>query len=281
MNRVCEFVQVTIRFPTTRSSGWTRAAARNALIETVGLCRAIRLPSPGVAGFPGFESVDESRHTPELILGIDEAGRGSLVGPLVVGGFLVRSHRIVELRELGVRDSKLLTREKRERLYPALARIGRRVTVVIHPAEIDSYVRHGRLNHLEAKAFAEVVRRTSPDRVVADACDVNARRFGARIAQLSRSKATIVAQHKADRTDVVVGAASIVAKVCRDRLVDKISTDSGEVFGSGYPSDPKTIRYVEERLTLGSAPEFIRRTWATIGRLKLRPAAHSLDTFPR
>ena len=58
-----------------------------------------------------------------LIAGVDEAGRGCVIGPLVVAGVMVKSENLSILSELGVKDSKLLTAEKRELLYPAILQL--------------------------------------------------------------------------------------------------------------------------------------------------------------
>ena len=234
---------------------------------------------PRVTAQFGQQSFDEWASTAGRVLGLDEAGRGSLIGPLVVGGFLTRSDQVARLSELGIRDSKLLSRPQREAFYRDLARYGRRSHLMIPPQEIDRFVRRGRLNHLEAEGFATLVRRTCPDRVVVDACDVNARRFGAQVARLSRTRATIRSEHKADRNDVVVAAASIVAKVWRDRAIDRLAEEVGEPVGSGYPSDPRTVRFVSDRLSLGPAPPYVRASWSTLVRIKLGPSAHRLEKF--
>ncbi|MCI4319917.1 MAG: ribonuclease HII [Thermoplasmata archaeon] len=213
----------------------------------------------------------------DRILGLDEAGRGSFLGPLVVGGFVARTETAEELRTIGVRDSKLLTRERREELYDALADLGERHTVYLPPDRVDRSVRRGELNLLEAQAFAELIRRSTPDRVVADACDVNVRRFAARLSQLSRTRAPIIARHHADRDDPMVGAASIVAKVCRDRAIEALGATLGTPIGSGYPSDVRTVEFVRRHLLTDAEAGFVRHSWATLERVKPKRAARTLD----
>jgi ribonuclease HII len=195
----------------------------------------------------------------------------------VVGGFLTRSDSAEPLRALGVRDSKLLTPARREELYEALADLGERHTVFLEPARVDRSVRRGELNLLEARAFAELIRRCSPDRVVADACDVNAHRFAARLSQLSRTRAPILARHHADRDDPTVGAASIVAKVCRDRAIHALEATLGTSVGSGYPSDLTTVEFVRRHLTTDPGADFVRYSWATLERVKPTRAARTLE----
>jgi ribonuclease HII len=113
-----------------------------------------------------------------------------------------------------------------------------------------------------------------------DACDPVAERFGALVGTLSLSSATIVARHRADRDLPVVGAASIVAKVRRDRAIEKLRSTLGSELGSGYPSDQRTVNFV--RSTLGSGrplPRWLRATWRTTERLMRERSARRLESF--
>ncbi|HYA54686.1 MAG TPA: ribonuclease HII [Thermoplasmata archaeon] len=214
------------------------------------------------------------------MLGIDEAGRGSLVGPLVVGGFCLDSDRLEELVALGAKDSKALTPAGRERVFRELPQLGRGATVSLPPRTIDRAVRQGGLNGLEAEAFARLVRRMSPDVAYVDACDPNEQRFGRLVARLAGGNVRVVARHHADRDLPVVGAASIVAKVHRDRALARLRRSLGEELGSGYPSDPRTIRFVREWLAAkAQLPPWVRGSWATMERIKPRRLARTLDSF--
>lgn len=215
------------------------------------------------------------------VLGLDEAGRGSLIGPMVVGGFLTTERRTPELTELGVRDSKLLTPARRTEIYARLPEFGTRCSVVLAPSRIDRYVRRGKLNVLEAEAFATLVRRHRPTRTIADACDVNAHRFASRVAAHSRTAVRVEAKHRADRTEVVVGAASIVAKVERDLAIAALAERLGATIGSGYPSDDRTTDFVRSVLARGPAPEYVRSSWATMDRIKRTPGRAALEAFGR
>ncbi len=215
-----------------------------------------------------------------LVLGLDEAGRGSLVGPLVVGGFLVRPEAAERLTTLGVRDSKLLSPARRAELYGLLGRLGQRLSVSLAPSAIDRHVRRGALNHLEARAFAQLARRARARVVFVDACDPNAARFGRVVARLAGPRVRVDARHHADRTVPVVSAASIVAKVRRDRAIERLSQKLGEPIGSGYPSDERTLEFVRGRLgRAGPSPPWLRLSWRTMERLKPRPGGPTLDAF--
>lgn len=216
------------------------------------------------------------------ILGIDEAGRGSVVGPLVVGGFLVDRNRVDRLVVLGATDSKALTPDERERIYIGLPSIGERDAIVLPPREIDRYVARGRLNELEARAFGALVARLGPDEAHVDACDTDVRRFARDVGRWSGTSIRIVARHHADRDDVVVGAASIVAKVRRDRAIARLRRLLGEGLGSGYPSDRRTIEFLRARLAREPRiPAWVRASWSTMQRVKPRRPGPTLDAFER
>ena len=229
---------------------------------------------------PGF--VPPSTRGGRGLLGLDEAGRGSVIGPLVVGGFAVREDRLPELADLGVRDSKLLTPARRDELYGALRKVGTVRYSALSPGRIDRAVRHHGLNALEAEAFAGLVRALRPARVFVDACDPVAARFGETIARYAGFPAgAIDSRHKADRDIAVVSAASIVAKVQRDRAIARLAGRLGTPIGTGYPSDPVTRAFLRETLLASpSTPPWLRRSWSTTETLMPKPPTVRLDAFP-
>ncbi len=215
------------------------------------------------------------------VLGLDEAGRGSVLGPLVVGGIAVPVERVQELRPMGVRDSKVLSPAKREALYDTLRTFGRARSIHLDPVRIDPSVARGRLNQLEAEAFAELIRAFAPDEVHVDACDPNAARFGRTLRRLSGTKALLRSSHKADRDDPVVGAASIIAKVERDRAIARLAHDLALPIGSGYPSDATTMRFLSTWIDghPGEKPTWLRRSWAPARKLLGLKGSHHLEEF--
>jgi len=215
------------------------------------------------------------------VIGIDEAGRGSVLGPLVVGGFVTTPAIAATLPAWGVRDSKLLSPAQRTVAYDHLARLGTRLSIALPPSLVDRHVRHQGLNTLEASAFAGLIDRCAAATAYVDACDPNAARFGATVQRLAGRSVTVDARHRADRDVPVVAAASIVAKVRRDRAIGRLARRLGLPIGSGYPSDPTTVAAVEA--TLASAPGvpgWIRASWRTTQRLSPRPSARTLESFP-
>jgi ribonuclease HII len=214
------------------------------------------------------------------IVGVDEAGRGSFLGPLVVGAFAVDSTRVPELRAAGARDSKELTPAAREVVYVRLRELGEMRSVTLAPEVVDRAVRLEGLNELEASAFGHLVRGLHAEEARVDACDPNERRFAGRVAQHARLPVRIVARHHADRDDPVVGAASIVAKVRRDRAIRRLADRLGEEIGSGYPSDPVTLEFVRGWVGAHAEhPSWLRASWATMRRVKLGRPAVTLDRY--
>jgi ribonuclease HII len=212
------------------------------------------------------------------VVGIDEAGRGSWIGPLVVGAVAVAENDVDRLADAGAADSKQLSPARREEVYARLGPIARCASVALEPAEIDRYVAHRGLNTLEARAFAEVCRPFGPAVVRADACDVNPARFARTIARMAGAGFRVSASHHADALDPLVGAASIVAKVRRDRAIRALEQELGVPIGSGYPSDPTTVAFVRSWVRRGEPlPPWLRSSWATTRRVIGTPVSRTLD----
>lgn len=201
-----------------------------------------------------------------LIAGVDDAGRGSVVGPLVIAGIMIKEEDLPKLIQLGVKDSKLLSPHRRETLAPEIKRLIEKYSVIkLSPEEIDEVVENGkklhRLNRLEARAMAKVIEMLKPDIAYVDASDVIEERFKEHILEYLPFKVKIISEHKADKTYPVVSAASIIAKVERDREIAELAKKYGD-FGSGYPSDPRTINFLQQCLKKWREyPNDIRKSW--------------------
>ena len=201
-----------------------------------------------------------------LIAGVDEAGRGCVIGPLVVAGVMMKAEVLPFLTELGVKDSKLLTPEKRELLYPAILQLTEKYhTIKVQPSQIDKAVDSARrlhkLNRLEAQIMAQIIETLKPDEAYVDAADTVDHRFGNHIRECLKVKTRIVSRHKADRIYPVVSAASIIAKVERDREVAVLRAEWGD-FGSGYLTDGKTMTFLRLLIENNDEyPSFIRKSW--------------------
>lgn len=204
---------------------------------------------------------------------MDEAGRGSVLGPLVVAGVAVADSDL--LASLGCRDSKRLTPDRRRAIDRAL-RAHPDVRVVVRAIDaptLDLERRAGRgLNAIEAMRFRDIAAVLAVPTVWVDAADANAARFGTEVGHGLACR--IVSEHKADERYPVVGAASIVAKVARDEavadLARRLERRLGLPLGSGYPSDAKTRAFLAGwHRTFGTWPEGTRTTWATLSALRL------------
>jgi ribonuclease HII len=198
-----------------------------------------------------------------IICGVDDAGRGSVLGPLVIAGVSIERTKIKHLSEIGVKDSKQLSPKTREILYKKIIAIVDDYYVArISPKIIDESVYKNQLNHLEAKYMAKVIAKLQPDSSYVDSCDVNPARFGKEISKLANS-GKIFSRHHADSRFAVVSAASIVAKVNRDREIEKLRKKHD--LGSGYPSDSKTMQFIKEWiLEHNKTPEFVRKSWKPV-----------------
>ena len=198
-----------------------------------------------------------------IICGIDEAGRGSLLGPIIVAGVCVTKKSISEMVENGIKDSKLLSPKKRQVLFGHVINLAESICVCrINIEDIDFHVFRNNLNLLEAEAMAITIRNMKSDKTYVDSCDVNPSRYQRTIKSfLKQNNTKLVSMHHADRLSVVVSGASIIAKVIRDSELSKIRIKYGDV-GSGYPSDTKTIKFVKEWFRQkNEIPPFARKSW--------------------
>ena len=215
-----------------------------------------------------------------MIVGVDEAGRGPVIGPLVVAGVAVESD--VELRHMNVRDSKKLSPERREALAPEIEKVSTYEVIVIPAERIDVMRSEMSLNDFEAKLFAEVIDKLRPETAYVDAADVDEIEFKRCVRKELAFDVEIVSQHNADELFPVVSAASILAKVCRDREMRTIEDEIALHIGSGYASDADTIAFLETWIrTHGSLPPHTRASWDTARRLLAESRNHKLDDFGR
>ncbi len=204
------------------------------------------------------------------VAGLDEAGRGPVLGPMVLCGVVVDGRGLEEMRRMGVRDSKLLPPARRERLASLILSLCRRAEVVeLQPAEIDACLERGiNLNELEAREFARILNVLKPRVAYLDSPDPRPDLFRRRLGRYLKAEVELVVENSADRRYTVVGAASILAKVRRDARLAELKKKYGEL-GSGYSHDPLTInflrRWVEKH---GDLPPFARRSWETCRRLR-------------
>ncbi len=215
------------------------------------------------------------------IAGVDEAGRGPMIGPMVICGVLVNPNAIPRLEKIGPKDSKTLSPSRRLSLSKKIERLAVKIEIRSVSAEdIDRLRKRTTLNEIEVAEFVLVVKSLNPQEVYLDAADVNAERFGNKIGELSGLTAKgsiIVSEHKADSKYPIVSAASILAKVERDRIIDEMHQEFGD-FGSGYPSDPKTIGFVRDLIQNSrKLPPIIRKSWDSVRKIRESVEQSTLD----
>jgi len=200
------------------------------------------------------------------ICGIDDAGRGSMLGPLVIAGLSLDKKNLRKLSVIGVKDSKKLSPKLREYLYKKIIEIADNYYIAkIPPKSIDASVKKHCLNGLEAKYMAKVVSKLNPDTSYVDSCDVNPSRFGKEISLLSNNN-KIKSYHHADSRFVIVSAASILAKVTRDKAIAKLRKNHN--LGSGYPSDSVTVKFVTKYYKTNHVmPSFVRKSWKPVQKI--------------
>jgi ribonuclease HII len=199
------------------------------------------------------------------IIGIDEAGRGSLVGELIVGSYAIMENNLNFLKEIGVKDSKMLTPNQREFLYEILIKNGKFSVIPIKPVDLDK----SNINILEEKAALQNILNlkkqignlSNISSIIIDKFG-NLRILHVKLKQLG-FKGNLIVEPKADVNYLVVSAASIIAKVIRDKRLEILRKMYG-VKGSGYPSDQETVNYVLSELKKGKKLEYIRYSWETL-----------------
>jgi len=212
----------------------------------------------------------------KMICGVDEAGRGPVLGPMMVCAVAVESD--ASLISLGVRDSKKLTPKKREELAPKIRKLAMVELIEVPAKEID--LRDCSLNELEADVFARLIDRLSPEVAYVDAADTSEEQFAKMIKAKLKCNPRIVSEHKADDTYPVVSAASIVAKVTRDARIKEIEVEIGEPIGSGYMTDPITTDFLERFVTEHKCcPPHTRMSWEPAKNLMMLKSLRKLNTF--
>ena len=219
---------------------------------------------------------DTDKGTPGLIAGIDEAGRGPVLGPMAVA--IVATEEDKVLREIGVRDSKQLSSRRRRELSIAIRQSCECAVELIEPVTIDRWVAEGGLNRLEERAFARLITQLAPTVAFIDSPELDGEKVGHRVSTHlpPGMDCQIIAQTKADQNIPVVAAASILAKEAREAAMERLKDELGDC-GSGYPSDERTITFLKQyRRERGKWPPGTRKSWKTLKRIEQKV---TLDDF--
>jgi ribonuclease HII len=216
--------------------------------------------------------------SPQMICGVDEAGRGPVMGPMVVAGLMLESES--QLEGLNVRDSKKCTPKRREMLASQLYNIATTEIMIVPASDIDIMRENLTMNQIETKLFASIIEKLKPEIAYVDSADVNEERFGWDIQNELDFELKIISKHGADEIYPIVSAASIIAKTTRDDEVRKIAIEIGEDIGSGYPSDAQTIQFMERWIAKhGKPPPNTRLSWKTAQRLMSRAKSKRIEDY--
>lgn len=206
------------------------------------------------------------------ILGIDEAGRGPVIGPLIVTGVVIPEKKIPVLERMGIKDSKKLTPTRRKVLSRKLKNTFDYETVEITAQDIDNLrARDVNLNEIEKIAMIKIIDKLDADCIIIDSVDVEPKRLKKEIKDVVGGNTEIISEHKADDKHIQVAAASIIAKYERDSIIKQLKKEYRKIgeIGSGYPSDPKTKMFLK-KFTYDKMPEIVRKSWKTVENLKNR-----------
>jgi ribonuclease HII len=218
-----------------------------------------------------------------MISGVDEAGRGPVIGPLVIAGVTFKDD--TQLINMNVRDSKKITPKRRQFLANQIKKLALKYEILVITAkDIDDMRKVMTLNEIEVNAFTSVIKKLKPETCYVDSADVNEERFGKDISSNLTFKTEIISKHKADDIYPIVGAASILAKTKRDKEVEKISQILREKLdmplGSGYPADPVTQKFLKTWVDrYGKFPIYVRYSWKTAQKLLKEKDIKKLDDF--
>lgn len=215
-----------------------------------------------------------------MLCGIDEAGRGPIVGPMVMAGVSASEKNLKKLETLGIKDSKLLSKERREELYDSIIEIVDGYEIItVSAQEIDDYNFSGiNLNKMEALVAGKIINKLAPAKVWVDSPEPanGGAKFGIMIKEHLKVDCEIVAEHKADLNYVIAGAASILAKVSRDRELERIKLEIDADVGSGYPHDPLCVAYLKDNFR-GPINKYLRKCWSTYKNLEKQNQTNLAD----
>ncbi len=215
-----------------------------------------------------------------IIGGIDEAGRGSILGPMVIAGVSFEEKILENLKVLGIRDSKLLSAQRRTQLFDRIKQLSSSYMIIkVNCKEIDEHEYKKKLNFLESIYMAKIASKIKSDVIYIDCCDSNPSRFKSVIYSLTeKNNLSILSFHKADRINIAVAAASILAKVTRDKEIELLKKQF-PLIGSGYPSDKITATFLEKWIEEYSSPPFFsRHSWKTLKSIIKRKNSLTIST---
>lgn len=192
-----------------------------------------------------------------IISGIDEAGRGPVLGPMVISIFIIEKEFEREILSLGVKDSKKLPKKKREEIFEKF--IEKKFIfdfLIINPEEIDK----NSLNKIFMEKTIYFLNNFESEIYYIDAPCKAEKCFDLSFKLSSFTGRKVIALNKADEKIPVVSASSIISKVIRDKEIEKLHEKFGD-FGSGYPSDKKTLSWIKKNKEIAIREGILRKKW--------------------
>jgi len=199
---------------------------------------------------------------------------------MTIAGVLIEEKNEEKLRKIGVKDSKMLSPRQRERLFPLIKKIAKDYAVLkISAKEIDELRKEKNLNIIEAEKMAQIIKTLKANKAYVDTPQKSTEKFKAILLNLAQNHTEIVAENYCDERYPVCSAASIIAKVERDKEVEKIKKIVGFDFGVGYSHDQRSIEFVKKCLKEKKHLEFIRHSWITVDNLKSKKEQKSLKEY--
>jgi len=208
-----------------------------------------------------------------LVAGVDEAGRGPVLGPMVLCLAIASKSREQELKTIGVKDSKMLSPKQRDVLAHEIRKDCKLHIAKITAKELNVLMKTKSLNQIEADAITEFIKEIPEktmeqiEKIYIDVPDPIPIKFVHRLHIPKKLKEKIHASHKADVKYPICSAASIIAKTVRDAEIEKIKHELQCDFGTGYSHDVNTIECIEKNIDDSRWHKYMRMEWSTAKRL--------------
>lgn len=216
-----------------------------------------------------------------IVAGLDEAGRGAVIGPLVIAGVSFLEEDLHKLENLEVKDSKELNHKRRVILARKIEDIAKDILVIkVGACKIDTYRKNGiNLNKLEGMKFADAINYLGAEKAYIDCPEPNPEKLKQFLNTMISNNTELIAEHKADIKYKIVSAASIIAKVEREDELDELKKEFGD-FGPGYPNNDITVQWLKNwRKNNKNYPDIVRKSWNTISDLEADRSQSKISSF--
>ncbi len=202
------------------------------------------------------------------IAGVDESGRGPVVGPLVICCAYCKREHEKKLNKFAKNDSKALTPKQRKEAFDELRKFCEFKWIEVSASDLNRLMERMSLNDIEAQVMASLGSKLRNADIMIDMPDRYSWTFRKRMQRFGLER--FEAEHKADEKYPIVAAASICAKLMRDEKLEKIKNEVGFDFGSGYPGDERTRAALKDKEKFSKLKPFIRKKWKTLETIQQR-----------